>query len=84
MRSLELTTSVGTSTNPLTNSLTNAHYIDSQSHRRRRKKEEKAKVVAAAWETELIQFPAKLVILFHYDMKKWMNYTYFSNRHIAK
>ena len=36
---------------------------ESESHRRRINTEEKAKVVAAAWVTELIQFLAKLAIL---------------------
>ena len=36
-------------------------------HRRRINTEEKAKVVAAAWRTELIQFLAALAILHHDD-----------------
>ena len=39
-------------------------------HRRRINTEEKAKVVAAAWRTELIQFLAALAILHQDDQKK--------------
>ena len=47
-------------------------------HRERRiiKTEEKAKVVAAIWGTELIQFLAALAILHQDDMKKGMNLCY--------
>ena len=40
------------------------------SHKRRINTEEKAKVVAAAWGTELIQFLAALANLHQDDMKK--------------
>ena len=45
-------------------------------HRRRIKTEEKARVVAAVWGTELIQFIAALTILHQDDWKKGMNSSY--------
>ena len=42
-------------------------------HRRRMTTEAKAKVVAAAWGIELIQFLAALAFLHHDDLKKRMN-----------
>ena len=45
-------------------------------HRRRIKTEEKAKVVAAVWGTELIQFLGTLAILHTDDLKKEMNSSY--------
>ena len=47
-----------------------------QIHRRRIKTEEWAKVVAAAWGTELIKFLAVLPILHHADLKNRMNSSY--------
>ena len=41
--------------------------VDHLGHRRRIKTEEKAKVVAAVWGTELIQFLAALAIIFFED-----------------
>ena len=51
------------------------HHWRIEMHRERRiiKTEEKAKVVAAIWGTELIQFLAALAILHQDDWKKWMN-----------
>ena len=43
------------------------------SHSRRIKTEEKAKVVAAAWGAELIQFLAALAVLHQDDLKKRIN-----------
>ena len=37
--------------------------------------EEKAKVVAAVWGTEFIQFLAVLAVLHKDDLKNWMNGT---------
>ena len=45
-------------------------------HRRRIYTEEKAKVVAAVWGTECIQFLATLAVLHQDDMKKRMNSSY--------
>ena len=42
-------------------------------HRRRIHTKEKAKVVAASWETEFIQFLAALAILHQDDLKNMMN-----------
>ena len=42
-------------------------------HRRRIYTEEKAKVVAAVWETELLQFLAVLAIFHQDDLKNRMN-----------
>ena len=42
-------------------------------HRRRIKTEVKAKVVAAAWGAELIQFLAALAVLHQDDLKKRIN-----------
>ena len=53
------------------------------SHRRRIKTEKKAKVVAAVWGTELIQFFAVLAILHQDDLKKGMNTSYSSYRPVA-
>ena len=47
-------------------------------HRRRVQTEEKAKVVAAVWRTELIQFLAALAIVHPDDLKKGMNSSYSS------
>ena len=47
--------------------------------RRRINTEEKAKVVAAVWVTELIQFLAALDILHQDDLKKRINSSYSSN-----
>ena len=44
-------------------------------HRRRIKTEEKAKVVAAAWGAELIEFLAALAILHQDDLKNRVNLT---------
>ena len=46
----------------------------------RLQKEEKAKVVAAVWGMELIQFLAPLAILHQDDLKKGMNSSYSSYR----
>ena len=42
-------------------------------HRRRIYREEEAKVVAAVWRTEFIQFLATLAVLHQDDKKKRMN-----------
>ena len=53
-------------------------------HRSRINTEDKAKVVAAVWGTELIQFLAALTVLHQDDRKKMMNSSYSSNRPGAK
>ena len=52
--------------------------IGGTAYRRRIKTEEKARVVAAVWGTELIQFIAALTILHEDDLKKGMNSSYSS------
>ena len=49
------------------------------SHKRRRNTEEKAKVVAACWETELLQFLAALAILHQDELKNRLIITLFLN-----
>ena len=58
--------------------------VDISDHRRRINTGEKAKVVAAVWGTEFIQFLAALAILHQDDLKKRMNSSYSSNRPSAK
>ena len=65
----------------------NSNWVDSgkvpQRVRRRRRRiytEEKAKVVAAVWRTELIQFLHPLAVLHQDDRKNRMKSSYSSNR----
>ena len=57
-----------------------SHTPELHTYRRKIYTEDKAKVVAAFWGTEFIQFLAELAVLHQDDMKKRMNLSYSSNR----
>ena len=62
----------------------NPHLLQLVYHRRRIKTEEKAKVVAAVWGTELIQFLATLDIFYQDDFEKKDEYRLLGRRDALK